>query len=203
MTPLSLLSALWLSQAHWWDTSFFALILPCLSFKCFSDYLRCLCFCVSVFYDLFSHYLNLIVVFSIDLQYKLSLLLLLQQWKLIFIFALCFSVLWDTFFTLYLLLLIKGLCLFCSLCSFLSCVYFFLLASLTVFSLFFVWNKGSSELGVKLCRSPLGWSENNTWSYFCNFCTHLWPESEQDHITSEQFYILFIENCIRTAHLGL
>jgi len=48
----SLLSALWLSQAHWWDTSSFALILPCLSFKCFSVCQMFLCFCFCMTFSL-------------------------------------------------------------------------------------------------------------------------------------------------------
>lgn len=125
--------------------------------------------------------------------------------KPIFIVAHCFFFRAWKHVSLCLLLLIKGLCIFCGLCSFLSCVCLFLppCISRSVFSLFFIWNKGSSELGVKLCRSPLGWSENNTSSYFGHFCTHLWPENERDYIISEQPYILFIENCIRTANLGL
>lgn len=67
----SLLSALWLSQAHCWNTSsflLFALALPRLSFKCLSVYLRC--FCISVFYDLSSHFLKLNSGFhSINLQF--------------------------------------------------------------------------------------------------------------------------------------
>lgn len=56
----SLLSMLWLSQAHWWDTSSFTLALSCFQ----TPFCPPQMFLHFGFYDLFSDYLSLIVVFS-------------------------------------------------------------------------------------------------------------------------------------------
>lgn len=58
MNDSALLSTLWLSQAHWWDTS--SLALTSASFK----YLSITCFSNSIFYDLSSSHLSLILAFS-------------------------------------------------------------------------------------------------------------------------------------------
>lgn len=58
MNDTALLSMLWLSQAHWWDTS--SLALTSASFKCLSI----TCFSISIFYELSTSHLSLILVFS-------------------------------------------------------------------------------------------------------------------------------------------
>lgn len=58
MNDSALLSMLWLSQAHWWDTS--SLALTSASFKCLSI----TCFSISIFYELSTSHLSLILVFS-------------------------------------------------------------------------------------------------------------------------------------------
>lgn len=175
-----------------------------LSFKCLSVCLRC--FCISVFY-------------------AASLSELIQRWRLAsfssstFLFCCCASCLWfpsssccESSCMLYCLILTLGnishsvCCIFIkSLSSFyrsVLCLFLFLFVSHSVFSLCYVWNKGSSELGVKLCRPPLSWS----WKqHIILLLQLLHPYLARKWVGSpnRQLDILYAQNFTRAAIVGL
>lgn len=181
MTPLSLLSVLWQSQAHWWDTSSFLLSFCfSLSFSCFFFfvYLRCFFVCVSVLYYYISSPLPrasffVVVLFSAFVLCLLTPLLVVNPISYLCSFLFLFSLSFR-------LLLIKKAVFFFAI---LSCVYpfFFLLDSLTLrlfFSLLCLKQREQWTWCLcKLCRIPLGWSVTNTSSYFCRCCSHIGSES--------------------------
>lgn len=147
----------------------------------FSVFVRCFCVCVSVFCELFSHYLILILSFSLLLSFNVSCVfsftvlvfycssellsfvsvvpLLLLLWTPSLFMPLAFSLaILETLFT-YLLLFIKGLCLFWHpvWCLFLlPCISLF-------FHSVFLKTKGAVSLLLNY-TVPLwsSWSVNNT-----------------------------------------